>query len=161
MGSCRREILDHVIALNEQHLRRLIGIRNRHDARDGLAFGLEPQALGIHAVERRPAHRLDREGPRLANLRWTGCAADKLQRRYREARVHRTEDRAQALTIRLDRSLVGRRGREVALPVFLPATILAERSPGRVSGWVPGRVSWATLARQAQSTINKDGSAFI
>ena len=24
MGSCRREILDHVIALNEQHLRRLM-----------------------------------------------------------------------------------------------------------------------------------------
>jgi putative transposase len=24
VGSCRREILDHVIALNEQHLRRLI-----------------------------------------------------------------------------------------------------------------------------------------
>jgi putative transposase len=25
IGSCRREILDHVIALNEQHLRRVIG----------------------------------------------------------------------------------------------------------------------------------------
>ncbi len=24
MGSCRREILDHVIGLNEQHLRRLV-----------------------------------------------------------------------------------------------------------------------------------------
>jgi hypothetical protein len=25
IGSCRREMLDHVIALNERHLRRLIG----------------------------------------------------------------------------------------------------------------------------------------
>jgi hypothetical protein len=25
VGSCRREILDHVIGLNEEHLRRMIG----------------------------------------------------------------------------------------------------------------------------------------
>ena len=35
VGSCRREILDHVIALNEQHLRRLVGdyISYYHDDR--------------------------------------------------------------------------------------------------------------------------------
>ena len=35
VGSCRREILDHVIALNEQHLRRLIRdyVNYHHDDR--------------------------------------------------------------------------------------------------------------------------------
>jgi hypothetical protein len=32
IGSCRREILDHVIALNEEHLRRLLrGYVNYHE----------------------------------------------------------------------------------------------------------------------------------
>jgi transposase InsO family protein len=35
IGSCRREILDHVIALNEEHLRRLIRdyVRYHHEER--------------------------------------------------------------------------------------------------------------------------------
>jgi hypothetical protein len=41
VGSCRREILDHIIALNEQHLRRLVRayVDYHHDDRihDSLA----------------------------------------------------------------------------------------------------------------------------
>ena len=35
IGSCRREMLDHIIALNEEHLRRLIRdyVRHRHEDR--------------------------------------------------------------------------------------------------------------------------------
>jgi len=40
-GSCRREILDHVIALNEQHLRRLIGDYVRYHQEDRIHDSLD------------------------------------------------------------------------------------------------------------------------
>jgi putative transposase len=49
VGSCRREILDHVIALNEQHLRRLVG--------DYISYYHEHRihdALGKDTPDRRP-----------------------------------------------------------------------------------------------------------
>jgi putative transposase len=55
VGSCRREILDHVIALNEQHLRRLLRdyVTYYHDDRihDSLAKDTPHQ----RPVEQRPA----------------------------------------------------------------------------------------------------------
>jgi transposase InsO family protein len=41
VGSCRRELLDYVIALNERHLRRLLDVSYYHDDRTRL--GLEKQ----------------------------------------------------------------------------------------------------------------------
>ena len=55
VGSCRREILDHVIALNEQHLRRLIRdyVNYHHD--DRIHDSLEKDTPNRRAVEPKPA----------------------------------------------------------------------------------------------------------
>jgi transposase InsO family protein len=55
VGSCRREILDHVIALNEQHLRRLIGdyVNYHHD--DRIHDSLEKDTPYRRPVEPKPA----------------------------------------------------------------------------------------------------------
>ncbi len=44
VGSCRRELLDHVIVLNEQHLRRLLNeyLMYYHDDRTHLSLGKDP-----------------------------------------------------------------------------------------------------------------------
>jgi putative transposase len=46
VGSCRRDLLDHVIALNERHLKRLLAeyVRYYHDDRTHL--GLEKETPG-------------------------------------------------------------------------------------------------------------------
>ena len=43
VGSCRRDLLDHLIALNERHLRRLLGeyVRYYHDDRSHLGLQKE------------------------------------------------------------------------------------------------------------------------
>ena len=43
MGSCRRELLDHVIALNERHLKRLFAeyVSYHHEDRTHLGLGKE------------------------------------------------------------------------------------------------------------------------
>jgi hypothetical protein len=55
VGSCRREILDHVIALNEQHLRRLIGdyVDYYHD--DRIHDSLGKDTPNRRPVERKPS----------------------------------------------------------------------------------------------------------
>jgi hypothetical protein len=55
VGSCRREILDHVIALNEQHLRRLIRdyVNYHHD--DRIHDSLERDTPNRRPVEPKPA----------------------------------------------------------------------------------------------------------
>ena len=55
VGSVRREILDHVIALNEQHLRRLIRdyVNYRHD--DRIHDALEKDTPNRRPIEKRPA----------------------------------------------------------------------------------------------------------
>ena len=55
VGSCRREILDHVIALNEQHLRRLIRdyVNYHHD--DRIHDALEKDTPNRRPVEPKPA----------------------------------------------------------------------------------------------------------
>jgi hypothetical protein len=55
VGSCRREILDHVIPLNEQHLRRLLRdyVNYYHD--DRVHDSLEKDTPNRRPIEKRPA----------------------------------------------------------------------------------------------------------
>jgi putative transposase len=46
VGSCRRELLDHMIALNESHLKRLLGSYIRYYHEDRTHCGLEKQTPG-------------------------------------------------------------------------------------------------------------------
>ena len=69
VGSCRREILDHVIALNEQHLRRLIRdyVNYHHD--DRIHDSLEKDTPNHRLVEHRPSPRATVvASPRLGGL---------------------------------------------------------------------------------------------
>ena len=55
VGSCRREIHDHVIALNEQHLRRLIRDYVNYYHQDRIHDSLEKDAPDRRPVEQKPA----------------------------------------------------------------------------------------------------------
>jgi putative transposase len=69
VGSCRREILDHVIALNEQHLRRLIRdyVNYHHD--DRIHDSLEKDTPNRRPVEQKPdANSIVISMPRLGGL---------------------------------------------------------------------------------------------
>jgi transposase InsO family protein len=55
VGSCRREILDHVIALNEQHLRRLIRDYVDYHHNDRIHDSLEKDTPNRRAIEPKPA----------------------------------------------------------------------------------------------------------
>jgi len=57
VGSCRREILDHIIALNEQHLRRLIRdyVNYHHD--DRIHDSLEKDTPSRRPVELKPSKK--------------------------------------------------------------------------------------------------------
>jgi putative transposase len=72
-GNCRREILDHVIALNEQHLRRLI--------RDYVNYHHEDRthdSLGMDTPNRRPVEPKPADNETLISLPRLGG----LQHRY-------------------------------------------------------------------------------
>jgi transposase InsO family protein len=55
VGSCRREILDHVIALNEQHLRRLIRDYVSYHHQDRIHDSLEKDTPNRRPVEQKPS----------------------------------------------------------------------------------------------------------
>ncbi len=55
VGSCRREILDHVIALNEPHLRRLIRDYVTYHHEDRIHDSLGKDAPNHRPVEQRPS----------------------------------------------------------------------------------------------------------
>jgi hypothetical protein len=55
VGSCRREILDHVIALNEQHLRRLIRDYVDYHHEDRIDDSLEKDAPNHPPGEHKPS----------------------------------------------------------------------------------------------------------
>ena len=57
VGSCRREILDHVIALNEQHLRRLIRDYVNYHHEDRIHDSLEKDTPNRRAVEPEPGEK--------------------------------------------------------------------------------------------------------
>jgi len=54
IGSCRREILDHVIALNEEHLRRILGDCVKYHHEDRLHDSVEKDTPNRRIVEQRP-----------------------------------------------------------------------------------------------------------
>src|ERR1035437_9737512 len=69
VGSCRREILDHVIALNEQHLRRLIRdyVNYHHD--DRINDALEKDTPNRRPLEHKPTpEAIVISNPRLGGL---------------------------------------------------------------------------------------------
>jgi transposase InsO family protein len=69
VGSCRREILDHVIALNEQHLRRLIRDYVDYHQQDRLHDSLQKDTPNRRPVEPKPsAHATVISCPRLGGL---------------------------------------------------------------------------------------------
>jgi len=55
VGSCRREILDHVIALNEKHLRRLIQDYVNYHHEDRIHDSLQKDTPNRRVVEKRPS----------------------------------------------------------------------------------------------------------
>jgi transposase InsO family protein len=55
VGSCRRELLDHVIAVNEQHLRRLLRDYVRYHREDRVHDALGKDTPNHRAVENKPA----------------------------------------------------------------------------------------------------------
>lgn len=55
VGSCRREILDHVIALNEQHLRRLVRDYVSYYHQDRIHDSLEKDTPNHRPVEQKPS----------------------------------------------------------------------------------------------------------
>ena len=69
LGSCRRELLDHVIVLNESHLRRLVRdyLKYYHD--DRLHDALKKETPTPRVVERRPSRTAKVVGmPRVGGL---------------------------------------------------------------------------------------------
>jgi hypothetical protein len=54
IGSCRRELLDHVIALNESHVRRLIREYVSYHHEDRIHDSLEKDSPSHRAIERKP-----------------------------------------------------------------------------------------------------------
>ena len=54
IGSCRREILDHVIAWNEEHLRRILRDYVKYHHEDRLHDSLEKDTPNRRMVEQRP-----------------------------------------------------------------------------------------------------------
>ena len=70
VGSCRREILDHVIALNEQHLRRLIRDYVKYHHEDRTHDSLQKDTPNKRPVVQRPsASATVISMPRLGGLR--------------------------------------------------------------------------------------------
>jgi transposase InsO family protein len=78
VGSCRREMLDHVIPLNEQHLRRLGRDYLTYYHENRTHIGLEKETPAHRPIESRPTDRREpRSLPRIGGLhhRYTWSAA--------------------------------------------------------------------------------------
>jgi putative transposase len=57
IGSCRRELLDRVVILNERHLRRLLHDYIAYYARDQCHLALDKDAPDMRSVQSRPNAR--------------------------------------------------------------------------------------------------------
>ena len=69
VGSCRRELLDHIVAINETHLRRLLGAYEPTITRNGFTMPWTRDTPNRRAMESRPsaAHEVI-SMPRLGGL---------------------------------------------------------------------------------------------
>ena len=79
VGSCRRELLDHVIAFNEAHLRRMVRNYISYYHEDRTHHGLLKETPGKRPVERRPSEHarlvaLPRAGGLHHRYRWDAAA---------------------------------------------------------------------------------------
>jgi putative transposase len=69
IGSCRRELLDHVIVLNESHLRRLVRDYISYYHADRTHQSLEKDSPAIRAISHRPDHSASvSSSPRVGGL---------------------------------------------------------------------------------------------
>ena len=69
IGSCRREMLDHVIVLNERHLRRLMGEYISYHHQDRVHDSLAKDTPDKRPIEQRPAANATVVGmPRMGGL---------------------------------------------------------------------------------------------
>lgn len=74
VGSCRREILDHVIPLNEEHLRRLLREFVNYYHQDRVHDSLGKDTPNRRPVEQKPAKNATVDSmPRLGGLRHRYC----------------------------------------------------------------------------------------
>jgi hypothetical protein len=55
VGSCRRDLLDHIIAINQTHLRRLLGAYVIYHHEDRIHDGLDKDTPKRRAIELRPS----------------------------------------------------------------------------------------------------------
>jgi putative transposase len=69
VGSCRRELLDHVLAINQSHLKRLLSSYVRYYHQDRTHCGLQKQS-----PEKRPRCSGEGKGPSLASSGWTSSS---------------------------------------------------------------------------------------
>jgi putative transposase len=69
VGNCRRDLIDHVIVLNERHLKRLMNEYVRYYHEDRTHLGLEKQTLSDREAEATPgaSHKVV-SMPRLGGL---------------------------------------------------------------------------------------------
>ena len=78
MGSIRREYLDHMIILNEQHLRSVLSNYFNYYHQDRTHLGLEKDTPKLRAVEEQPENGEILKEPRMGGLhhryRWTKAA---------------------------------------------------------------------------------------
>lgn len=69
VGSCRTELLDHVIVLSDFHLRRLVRQYIRYYHEDRIQDALRKETPTGHVVERRPTRTVNLVGvPRVGGL---------------------------------------------------------------------------------------------
>ncbi|MFC2173511.1 integrase core domain-containing protein [Acidobacteriota bacterium] len=57
VGSCRRELLDHVVVLNEDHLHRLLKSYIAYYKEDRTHLSLEKDTPGTRPVQKRPSSK--------------------------------------------------------------------------------------------------------
>ena len=68
VGSCRRDLLDHVVPLNERHLKRLLSQYVRYDHEDRTHLGLEKDTPNYRPAVKQEHTSLIASSPRLGGL---------------------------------------------------------------------------------------------
>ena len=113
----------------QQHLRRLIRIRQHHHPRHRRALRLHEQPLPLHPRQHRPPHCIHHVCVRLRRLRRRARAAHVLQRRHRHPRIHHADVFAKPLPIPRHRFFVSLVRGKIPLPQLLPRPHRLLQSP--------------------------------